>query len=80
MKIQILGTGCPKCDTMMDRLEKIQKQGDFAFELEKVEDLVTIFQKGVMTTPGLIIDDELISQGRVYNEEALIDLLREKSK
>ncbi len=76
MKIQILGTGCDKCDKMMDRLNQIKKSGTFDFELEKVEDLVEIMTHGVMTTPGLVIDGKLISQGKVYTPEKLEELLK----
>ena len=76
MKIQILGTGCDKCDKMMDRLNQIKKSGTFDFELEKVEDLVEIMTHGVMTTPGLVIDGKLISQGKVYTTEKLEELLK----
>lgn len=76
MKIQILGTGCDKCDKMMDRLSQIQKSGHFDFELEKVEDLVEIMTHGVMTTPGLVIDGKLISQGKVYSTDKLEELLK----
>lgn len=79
MKIQILGTGCDKCDKMMDRLNQIKQSGHFDFELEKVEDLVEIMMKGVMTTPGLVIDGKLISQGKVYTIEKLEELLAKQT-
>ena len=75
MKIQILGTGCDKCDKMMDRLGQLKKSGKYDFELEKVENLVDIMRFGVMTTPGLVIDGKLISQGKVYAPDKLEALL-----
>ena len=75
MKIQILGTGCDKCDKMMDRLNQIKGEGRFDFELEKVEDLLQIISYGVMTTPGLVIDGRLIGQGKVYTFEKLNEVL-----
>ena len=76
MKIQILGTGCDKCDKMMDRLGQLQKTGKYDFELEKVENLVDIMRFGVMTTPGLVIDGKLISQGKVYEPDKLEELIQ----
>ncbi|KAF5066168.1 thioredoxin family protein [Proteiniclasticum sp. QWL-01] len=76
MKIQILGTGCDKCDKMMDRLTQLKKSGTCDFELEKVESLIDIMKFGVMTTPGLVIDGKLISQGKVYTVEQLEELLK----
>ena len=76
MKIQILGTGCDKCDKMMDRLGQLQKTGKYDFELEKVENLVDIMRFGVMTTPGLVIDGKLISQGKVYAPDKLEELIK----
>ena len=77
MKIQVLGTGCSKCDKMMDRLGQLKKSGNYDFELEKVEDLVDIMSFGVMMTPGLVIDGKLISQGKVYTPEKLEELLKQ---
>ena len=76
MKIQVLGTGCDKCDKMMDRLNRLLQSGKYDFELEKVEDLVEIITQGVMTTPGLVIDGKLISQGKTYSESKLEELVR----
>lgn len=73
MKVQILGTGCSKCETMLTRLEKLKEV--IPMDVEKVENLAEIFKMGVMQTPGLVIDGTLISQGKVYKEEELKQLL-----
>jgi|LFRM01.2.fsa_nt_gb hypothetical protein len=61
---------------MMDRLNRLLQSGKYDFELEKVEDLVEIITQGVMTTPGLVIDGKLISQGKTYSDSKLEELVR----
>lgn len=61
---------------MMDRLNQLLQSGKYDFELEKVEDLVEIITQGVMTTPGLVIDGKLISQGKTYSDSKLEELVR----
>ena len=79
MKIQILGTGCPKCHRLADNAEAAAKALGLDYELEKVTDLKDIMALGVMLTPGLAIDGELKLVGRVPSVEEVQSLLKERS-
>ena len=65
MKIQILGTGCPKCKKLTANAEAAAKKAGVDYELEKVTDINEIMKFGVMMTPGLAIDGDVKSVGKV---------------
>ena len=75
MKIQILGTGCPKCKQLTANAEQAVKDTGVEAEIEKVDDLQEIMRFGVMTTPALAIDGEVKSAGRVLSPKDIADLL-----
>ena len=56
MKIQILGTGCAKCNTLTMVTEQAAQSLGLQYELEKITDLQRIMSFGVMTTPALVVD------------------------
>jgi small redox-active disulfide protein 2 len=65
MKIQVLGTGCPKCKKTFENAEEAVKQVGACAELEKVEDLKAIMSFGVMMTPAIAIDGEVKIAGKI---------------
>ena len=65
MKVQILGTGCPKCKTLTQNAESAVKELGIDCEVEKVTDIDQILSFGVMMTPALAIDGEVKSSGKV---------------
>jgi len=75
VKIQILGTGCAKCNDLATNVEEAAKGLGISCVIEKVTDLNTIISFGVMTTPGLIIDGKVVSQGRLLTAEQVRTLL-----
>ncbi|MDD2206346.1 MAG: thioredoxin family protein [Aminobacterium sp.] len=80
MKIQILGTGCPKCKKLAEMTEKAAHDLNIDYELEKVTDIKDIMSFGVIGTPGLVVDGKVLLAGRVPTENALKDLLRNEIK
>jgi small redox-active disulfide protein 2 len=64
-KIQILGTGCAKCNKLAELAEKAAGELDIQYELEKVTDLNDIMNFGVMVTPALVVDGEVKIAGKV---------------
>jgi len=77
MKIQVLGSGCKNCDTLYENVTKAleKTQLNKTAKLEKVNDIDYFMKMGVFTTPGLVIEGELISTGKVMTEQALIEIL-----
>ena len=65
MKIQILGTGCPKCKKLSENAEAAAKEAGVDYELEKVTDINEIMKYGVMMTPALAVDGEVKITGKV---------------
>lgn len=76
MKIQILGTGCPKCKQLMANAEEAAKGLGLAFELEKVSDINDIMAMGVMMTPALAIDGVVKSTGKVLSPADITKMLK----
>lgn len=64
-KIQIPGTGCPKCKTLTEHTEQAVQQLGLEATVEKVEKIADIMKFGVMTTPALVVDGKVRSAGKV---------------
>ena len=74
-KLQILGTGCPKCKKLAENAEAAAKALGIEYELEKVKDINEIMKFGVMMTPALAVDGEVKVVGKVPDSEAIKPLL-----
>lgn len=76
MEIKVLGTGCKKCDDLYDNVIKALSQAGKDAQVEKVEDIVSIMSFGVMSSPALVIDGEVVVTGRVAQIEEIINFLK----
>ena len=65
MKIEILGTGCPKCKALAANAEAAAKELGLDYTLEKVTDISRMMSYGVMITPALVVDGEVKAAGKV---------------
>ena len=74
-KIQILGTGCPKCRQLSENAEIAAKDLGIEYEIEKVTDINKIMEFGVMMTPALAVDGEVKIAGKVASPEEIKKLL-----
>ena len=74
-KIQILGTGCPKCKLLAESTEAAAKQLGIEYSIEKVTDINDIIAHGVMMTPALVIDGEVKVAGNVPAADELKKML-----
>ncbi|UCF78805.1 MAG: TM0996/MTH895 family glutaredoxin-like protein [Candidatus Eiseniibacteriota bacterium] len=74
-KIQILGTGCPKCNQLEQNARKAVDQSGAEYEVEKISDLKEIMKFGVMITPTLAIDGQVKASGKVLSVEEILRLL-----
>lgn len=75
-KIQILGTGCPKCKQLAENAESAAKTLGLEYELEKVTDINEIMNFGIMMTPGLAVDGKVKVSGKVPSPEQIMTLLQ----
>jgi small redox-active disulfide protein 2 len=75
MKIEILGTGCSKCAALENNAKMaIGKIGGF-HSVIKVDDPIKIMEYGVMSTPGLVVDGEVKSTGKLLEVDEIVKLL-----
>lgn len=65
MKIEILGIGCPRCHTLEDMARKAAKELGLEAEFSKVTSLEEIVGRGVMMTPAMAVDGEVVLEGRL---------------
>ena len=76
MKIQILGTGCPKCKTLMANAEAAVTALGIEAQLEKVDKIADIMKFGVMITPALAVDGVVKSVGKVLSPDEITKFLK----
>ena len=74
-KIQILGTGCPKCRKLAENAEAAAEELGIEYEMEKVTDINDIMSFGVMMTPALAVNGEVKLAGKVPPAEEIKGLL-----
>ena len=74
-KIQILGTGCPKCKKLAENAELAAKDLGIEYSLEKVAEINEIMKFGVMMTPALVIDGQVKSVGKVISPDEIKKML-----
>ncbi len=75
MKLQILGTGCAKCNQLAASTQAAADRLGLDYELEKVTDFIRFAEFGVMITPALIVDGKLKVAGRVPSDADLEKML-----
>ena len=78
MKIEVLGSGCAKCKKVKETAEKAAKELGVDAEIVKVEDFDQILEYGVMVTPGLVIDGEVMVAGKVPSLDDIKKWIQEK--
>lgn len=71
MKIEILGTGCPKCETVAKNVQSAVSELGIQVEVVKVTDIGEIAARGVMLTPALAIDGDIKAVGKVPTVEEI---------
>lgn len=75
MKIQILGTGCPKCAKLAEGAKAAADALGLKYELEKITDINQITALGVFVTPGLVVDGDVKVVGKVPSADELKKIL-----
>ena len=78
MKIQILGTGCPKCKQLTEHAQRAVDELGLECEIEKVTQMNEILSFGILMTPGLALDGEVLSSGKLLSVEKIKEILNAK--
>lgn len=75
MKIEVLGTGCSKCKTLYENVQKALEESGKSAEVVKVEDIPSIMKYGVMSTPALVIDGQVTCSGKLASAAEIMRML-----
>jgi small redox-active disulfide protein 2 len=75
MKIEVLGTGCAKCNKLYEAAKEAVEKVGVEAEIAKVEDLNEITKRGVMVTPALVVDGEIKAAGKVLKADDIAKML-----
>ena len=78
MKIEILGTGCPKCKKLHELTEEIISELGVSAEIIKVTDINKIIDYGVMVTPALVIDGDVKVAGKIPSKQEIAEWIKKK--
>jgi len=78
MKIEILGTGCPKCKKLNQLAEEAINELGVSVEIIKVTDINKMIDYGVMVTPALVIDGDVKIAGKILEKEKIKKWIKEE--
>ena len=76
MKIKVLGSGCPNCKVLEANTKKALEELKIKANVEKVTDIAKIMEYGVMFTPALVVNEKVVSYGRVLSPDEIKKLLK----
>ena len=74
--VKILGPGCTKCKNLEKNVRDAAAKLSGEYKIEKIEDFQEMAKYGLLSSPGLVIDEKLISAGKVQSVEEIIELLK----
>jgi small redox-active disulfide protein 2 len=75
-KLQILGTGCPKCNKLAEQTKEAANSLGLEYELVKIKNINEIMEFGVMMTPALAVDGEVKVAGKVPSVEDIKKMIQ----
>lgn len=76
MEIKVLGTGCKNCKKLLDNVNKCVEELNVEANVIYVTDLLEIAKTGLLRTPGLMINEKIVSFGKVLNVDELKSLIK----
>ena len=75
MNIKILGTGCARCQRLEKTVKEIVNELQIDATVEEVKDMKKILEYPILTTPGLVINEQIASSGKVLNKEEVKQMI-----
>ena len=75
MNIKVLGPGCANCKKLEQFVVSAVEELGVLADVEKVTELTEIMEYPIMSTPGLVIDDEVVCSGRVPSKSEIVSML-----
>jgi len=79
MKIEILGTGCPKCKKLSELTKEVVQELGMSAEITKVTNINKIIDYGVMITPALVIEGNIKVAGKIPSKQEITEWIKEKN-
>ena len=74
--IQVLGTGCPKCQTLTKMVTEVVTDNNIDARIEKVEDIMEIMKFEVMSTPALVVDGVVTVKGKLPTKDQILFMIK----
>jgi len=75
MEIKVLGIGCTKCKTLEKSVREAISEMNIQANITKVEDIVDIMNYGIMRTPGLVINEKVVSSGHILSVSQVKEII-----
>ena len=69
--IKVLGTGCANCKTVAKLIAAVAEEKEIAIELEKVEEIREIMSFGILSTPGVVVDGQVVHSGGIPSRDKI---------
>ena len=76
MNVKVLGGGCSKCETLLANTKKAITNAGIEAEVEYITDFAVIGTYGIMSTPALMVDEKIVSMGKVLKSSDIEKLLK----
>lgn len=76
MNIKILGSGCKSCKTLYEETKKAVSEGNLSAEVAYITDMEKVMSYGVMSMPALVVDEKVVSTGKVLKSKDIQNLLK----
>jgi small redox-active disulfide protein 2 len=77
LNVKILGSGCANCKRLEQNVRAVAERNNLELNIEKVTDYAEIMKYPIMSTPGLVINEKLISAGKIPNDQQLLEWLKQ---
>ena len=74
--IKVLGSGCEKCNALEKATKEALEEMGVNVQIDHVTDFAKIAAYGVMTTPALVVDEKVVSYGKVLKKQEVIEILK----
>ncbi len=78
MEIKVLGVGCSKCRTLLATVEKVVAEDGIDATVTKVDDMIQILEYKILSTPALVVDEQIVSEGKSLTKAEVRHLLTRK--
>ncbi|HEX2867754.1 MAG TPA: thioredoxin family protein [Ignavibacteriales bacterium] len=77
MVVKVLGTGCARCKTLEAKVREVLSKNNIDAAVEKVEDIPEIMKYGILMTPGLVVNEKVVSSGIIPKDEQILQFLKQ---